>query len=244
VIEDGPQLARRLTCRTGSQASQRALNHVNCRNLPAETKEITMSRIPSICRRPGVPAGLANVLPPPAAAPAAPADPGGAASMSAGVCPALGWLSFRRIVDIPFEACVTALESWQCTGQDGDLEIGQSRLRGPIKHDRDSGTCRIQARLARGPLRSLLCMRLDIDRWSSSPSSTAFELIPCGRVRPTAAYFRAGHLLLDSLTYLLSQHVPTRHPGCATATQPLTHHGESVPSERVPAEQTTLRGRR
>ena len=41
-------------------------------------------------------------------------------------------------------------------------------------------------------------MRLDIDRWSSS--STAVELIPCGRVRPTAAYFPAGHLLLDALT--------------------------------------------
>ncbi len=52
-------------------------------------------------------------------------------------------------------------------------------------------------------------MRLDIDRWSSS--STAVELIPCGRVRPTAAYFRAGHLLLDSLTRSLSQHLPPAH---------------------------------
>jgi hypothetical protein len=24
-----------------------------------------------------------------------------------------GWLSFRRIIDIPFETCVAALESWQ-----------------------------------------------------------------------------------------------------------------------------------
>jgi hypothetical protein len=188
-------------------------------------------------------AGLAPVLPS-AAAPAALANPGGAASLSAGVCPALGWLSFRRIVDIPFEACVAALESWQRTGQDGEVRIGQSRLRGPIKHDRDSDTCRIEAGLARGPLRSLLRMRLDIDRWSSSPSSTAFELIPCGRVRPTAAYFRAGHLLLDSLTHSLPEHVPTRHPGRATAVQSHAHHGESVPCERVPKEHTTLRGRR
>jgi hypothetical protein len=43
-------------------------------------------------------------------------------------------------------------------------------------------------------------------RWSSS--STALELIACGRVRPTAAYFRAGHLLLDSLTRSLPQHLP------------------------------------
>jgi hypothetical protein len=163
-----------------------------------------MSRIPRICRRPGVPAELAPVLPLAAVGPAALANPGGAASMSAGGCPALGWLSFRRIVDIPFEACVAALESWPRSGQDGEVQIGQSRLRGPIKHDRDSGTCRIETRLARGPLHSPLRMRLDIDRWS--PSSTAFELIPCGRVRPTAAYFRAGHILLDSLTQSLPQH--------------------------------------
>jgi hypothetical protein len=121
--------------------------------------------------------------------------------MSAGMCSALGWLSFRRIVDVPFETCVATLESWQRTALDGELRIGESRLPGPIEHDRDSGTRRIEVRLARGPLRPLLRMRLDIDRWSSS--STALELIPCGRVRPTAAYFRAGHLLLDSLTHSL-----------------------------------------
>jgi hypothetical protein len=52
-------------------------------------------------------------------------------------------------------------------------------------------------------------MRLDIDRWSSS--STALELIPRGRVRPTAAYFRAGHLLLGSLTHSLLQHLLPAH---------------------------------
>jgi hypothetical protein len=34
------------------------------------------------------------------------------------------------------------------------------------------------------------------------------ELIPCRRVRPTAAYFRAGHLLLDLLTGSLLQYLP------------------------------------
>ena len=120
---------------------------------------------------------------------------------------ALGWLSFRRIVDIPFERCVAALESWQRTGQDGELRIGLSFLHGPIEQDRDSGICRIEVRLARGPLRPLLRMRLDIDHWSTSPSGTALELIPCKRVRPTATYFRAGHLLLDSLARSLAQHV-------------------------------------
>jgi hypothetical protein len=126
--------------------------------------------------------------------------------MSAGTCPVPGRLSFRRIVDVPFQTCLAAVESGQRTGPDGELRIGESRLRGPIEHDRDSGTRRIEVRLARGPLRPLLRMRLNIDRWSSS--STALELIPCGRVRPTAAYFRAGHLLLDSLARSLRQPLP------------------------------------
>jgi hypothetical protein len=116
--------------------------------------------------------------------------------------PGPGWLSFRRIVDIPLEACVTALESWRLHGHDGELRVGKSRLRGPIEHDRGSGTCRVKVDLAQGPLRPLLRMRLDVDCWSS-PSSTALELIPRGRVRATARYFRAGHLLLDSLAHLL-----------------------------------------
>jgi hypothetical protein len=201
-----------------------------------------MSRIPRICRWPGVPAGLAPVLPSAAVASVALANPGAAASMSPGVCPALGWLSFRRIVDIPFEACVAALESWRRTGQDGEVEIGRSRLRGPIKHDRDSGTCRIEARLARGPLRSTLSMRLDIDRWSS-PSSTAFELISCRRVRPTAAYFRAGHLLLDSLIHSLPQYVPT-HTLAAAPQSSHTHITADPFLANGCQEQTTVRSRR
>src|SRR5215470_490112 len=74
-----------------------------------------------------------------------------------------------------------------------------------------SGTCRVEVRLARGRLRPLLPMRLDIDRWTWQPARTALELIPCQRVRPTAAYFRAGHLLLDSLTDALPHHLPTAY---------------------------------
>ncbi len=129
--------------------------------------------------------------------------------MSAGTGSAPEWLPFRRIVDVPFETCLAAVESWQRTGLDSKLRIGESRLRGPIEHDRDSGTRRIEVRLARGPLRPPLRMRLNIDRWS--PSSTALELIPCGRVRHTAAYFRAGHLLLVSLAHSLSQQLPAAH---------------------------------
>ena len=92
------------------------------------------------------------------------------------------------------------MESWRLQGHGSELHVGHSRLRGPIEHDRGSGTCRVEVRLARGPLRPLLRMRLNLDCWSSSPPGSALELIPCGRVRATASYFRAGHLPLDSLT--------------------------------------------
>ena len=137
--------------------------------------------------------------------------------MTASMGPVPGSLSFRRIVDVPFQTCLAALDSWTRTGDGGDLRFGKSQVLGPMEYDHDSGTRRIEVRLARGPLRSLLRMRLDIDRWSSS--STALELIPCGRVRPTEAYFRAGHLLLDSLTRTLLRPVaPARARD--TASQP------------------------
>jgi hypothetical protein len=127
--------------------------------------------------------------------------------MSAGTCSGLVWLSFRRIVDIPFETCVAALESWQRPGQDGGLHVGHSLVRGPIEHDCDPGTCRMEVRLMRGRLRPPLRMRLDIDCWTWPSARTALELIPGQRIRPTATYFRAGHLMLDSLTHSLQQHV-------------------------------------
>ena len=111
------------------------------------------------------------------------------------------WLSFPRLIDLPFETCVAALESsGGARAKAANCTSVQSRLRWPIEHDRDRGTCRIEAGLARGPLRPPLRMRLEIARWSPPSSRTALELIPCQRVRPTAAYFRSGHLLLDSLT--------------------------------------------
>ena len=123
--------------------------------------------------------------------------------MNTSLVPVLGPLSFWRIVDVPFETCAAALDSWLHATHGGELWFGGSQLLGPREHDRDVGTCRIQVRLARGPLHPLLGMRLDIDRWSSS--STALELIPSRLIRPTADYFRAGDFLLDSLTRSLSQ---------------------------------------
>jgi len=125
--------------------------------------------------------------------------------MSASMVPVPGSLLFWRIVDIPFETCVAALDGWLRTRHHhgGELRFGGSHLLGSMEHDHDLGTRRIQVRLARGPLYPPLRMRLDIDRWSSS--STALELIPSRLVRPTADYFRAGRLLLDSLALSLPQ---------------------------------------
>jgi hypothetical protein len=119
---------------------------------------------------------------------------------------ALGPGSFRRIVDVPFETCVAALDGWQQTAQAGEVRFGDGVLCGPVERVSGSATGRIQVRVARAAWRPLLRMRLDIDRWSSS--STAVELIPDGRVRLTPAYFRAGHRLLDSLTRHLLQPLP------------------------------------
>jgi hypothetical protein len=118
--------------------------------------------------------------------------------MGADVARVEGQLSFRRIVDVPFETYVAALDRSQRTAGGGQARFRKSLLRGPVEHDRETGTYRIQVGLARGPLRPLLRMRLDIDRWSAT--STAVELIPCALVRPSAAYFDAGHVFLDSLT--------------------------------------------
>jgi hypothetical protein len=137
----------------------------------------------------------------PVAALRLPPSRGDSMSTETAACCGTDWLSFRRIVHIPFDACMAALEDLLREGNHGEVHVGQSRLRGPIKHDRHSGTCRVEVRLARGPLRPVLRMRLNVDCWSPPPSSTALELIPHRRVRATASYFRAGHLLLDSLIH-------------------------------------------
>jgi hypothetical protein len=133
---------------------------------------------------------------------------------------ARAWVSFRRIVDVPFGTCVVALESGQLTGHDAGRRAGQPLVCGPVEHDRDAGTCAVQVRLARGPLRPVLRMRLQADHWSSAPPRTALELIPSGRARPSAAYFRAGHLLLDQLAHSLADPLPA--PSRTAEHQPIT----------------------
>jgi hypothetical protein len=147
-------------------------------------------------------AGLASTPSP------GPPDAWAANSTGAGMRLTADSVSFGRIVAVPFGTWVAALERWQLTGHDGQLRLGQSLVRGPVERDRDLGTCRVEVRLGRGLLRPLVRMRLDIDRLSAT--TTALQLIPCQRVRPTAAYFRAGHHLLDSLTSALLQPAAVR----------------------------------
>lgn len=119
---------------------------------------------------------------------------------------------FQRIAGTPFDAYLAALERWRLTGHDGELRLGNSLLRGPIQLDQHFGTYRIEVRLGRGPLRRPVRMRLDIAPWYSG--ATVLELIPCQRVRSSAAYFAAGDRLLDSLTRTLPVSVPAQqHPG-------------------------------
>jgi hypothetical protein len=155
--------------------------------------------------------------------------------MSAATPPARAWLSFRRIVDIPFGTCAAALGSGQLTGPDGGRRAGRPLACGPAEHDPATGSCRVQVRLARGPLRPPLRMRLQADHWSSSPPRTALELIPCGRVRPSAAYFRAGHLLLDRLTRSMARPGPTPAPDSLPARQ--AHTDQHTPGPPRPVRQ-------
>ena len=135
-------------------------------------------------------------------------------------------LSFRRIADIPVDAYLSVLESWQLTGHDGELCLGDSMLRGPIEHDHYFGTWRIEVRLVRGRLRPPVRMRLEIVPWYAG--ATALELIPCQRVRPSAAYFAAGDRLLDCLTRPLPVRVPARQ-------RPDQDHLRGTVSAGVPA---------
>ena len=143
-------------------------------------------------------------------------------STQTAACRGADSISFRRIVCIPFDTCVAALEGLLREGNQGEAPVGRSRLRGPIRRDRHCGTCRVEVRLARGPLRPVLRMRLNVDCWSPPPSSTALELIPHRRVRATASYFRAGHLLLDSLIHSLQLQREMQVLDCPAGEEPET----------------------
>jgi len=135
-------------------------------------------------------------------------------------------LSFRRIQDTPFDAYMAMLKSWQLTGYDSELCLGDSLLRGPVEHDHTFGTWRIEVRLTRGRLRRPVRMRLEIAPWHSG--ATVLDLISCQRVRPSAAYLAAGDRLLDSLTRTRPAPMPVRQ-------RPDQEHRRVTVSTGVPA---------
>jgi len=67
----------------------------------------------------------------------------------------------------------------------------------------------------------------DSDYWSAT--STALTLIPCQRVRPGTAYFRAGRRLLDSLTRAAGR------PASTAASQPREYTPVTRPAGHPPA---------
>ena len=134
--------------------------------------------------------------------------------------------SFRRIQEIPCEAYLAMLAGWELTGDGSELCLGGSLLRGPVEHDHFFGTWRIEVRLARGRLRPPVRMRLEIAPWYAG--GTVLELIPCQRVRPSAAYFAAGDRLLDSLTCMRPVPTPVRQ-------RPDQEHLRATVSAGVPA---------
>ena len=117
-------------------------------------------------------------------------------------------LSFRRIEGTAFDTYLAMLKGWQLTGNDSELCLGGSLLRGPVEYDQFFGTWRIQVCLDRGRLRRPVRMRLEIAPWHAG--ATILELIPCQRVRPSAAYLAAGDRLLDCLTRTRPVPAPVR----------------------------------
>ena len=83
--------------------------------------------------------------------------------MRTSMVPVLRSLSFSQIVDVPFETCVAAVDSWLRTGHGGGLRFGGSQLLGLMEHDRDLGTRRLQVRLARDH-----CTRRCVCGWTST----------------------------------------------------------------------------
>ena len=127
--------------------------------------------------------------------------PGGEASMSAGTCPVPGRLPFRRIIAVPFETCLAAVESGQRTGPDGELRIGESRLRGPIEHDRDSGTRRDPGPRPYAPAQSR----------SGKPGRKHYPHSPC-RI---GAHLEFGRRITTSFRTPRSVRLPERSDGLA-----------------------------
>lgn len=112
-------------------------------------------------------------------------------------------LTFTRRVNVAYEDAVYRLsDAWRRVAQPSVIEIGRSRLVGPVPPP-DEDRAQINVALWRGALRTALPMKLDIVRWSDA-FGTLFELQPAHNVRPDDRYFREGNAVLDRITAAVS----------------------------------------
>ena len=122
-------------------------------------------------------------------------------------------LAFIRRLDLSYEQCVTALESWWAAeGGEHELSVGAGTVSLLADAERPPSVClrRFRVRLDRGWLPPALPMELEISHWSSLRGMTYLELVPRCAVRPSRRYFEAGHHLLDALTAGLREHATER----------------------------------
>jgi hypothetical protein len=97
--------------------------------------------------------------------------------------------SFRQIADVRSTPTWPPLTAGSSPDTAANCASATACCEGRPSEDPHFGTTQIEVRLAYGPLRPPVRMRLEIEPWS--PTATALELIPCQRVRPSAAYFAA-----------------------------------------------------
>ena len=123
-------------------------------------------------------------------------------------------VAFTRLVDIPFEQCVAALETWWLIEGTGPGQKGgaQSHLVGDLERPLGTGGCRIGVRLARRAPWPGSLMELEVWPWSSSRGLTLLELVPRRTVNPSRRYFQAGHAFLDMLIEALRLHASEYEP--------------------------------
>ena len=101
-----------------------------------------------------------------------------------GMSAARAWLSFRRIVDIPFGTCAAALGCGQLTGPDGGRRAGRPLACGPAEHDPATGSCRADRQVRRAPAQNTRISRTEHPNMQPPvPSTSKSENAPDRRFR-------------------------------------------------------------
>lgn len=118
-------------------------------------------------------------------------------------CGQLSWV-FLRVIDVPFDLAVTALDGWLRDAPRGILKTGRHWLVGPLHAVPGTGQAWIEVRAQHRAPWPAGVMELQVTPWSLDCRTTGLELMPRRHLRPTPRYFSAGHLLLDTLSAALA----------------------------------------